>query len=225
MIDEPTQEEHTKAQELLDGLEKIGNAIQPQLVASACSELYKILLPSGLKANPERLQAFAIYAEQLRAWQSRHGYREEARRCYMVMMKARRHWLWRLGLAEGRLGMAMRSWLYFLAEIFTGYGEGLGRWFFSSMIMVYLFGFLFVLVDYLQVLTSSMPVFDVGGSKIAGMYFYLSTITFLGVGFRTLQFDDFLGVFLIDLEFWVGKLMLLGLAVILIRKFLKQNSY
>jgi len=220
--DEVTPEELTTAGELLARLEKEGIGAG-ESVRTSRSELYNLLLSDGWNASPERLQVFISHAELMRAWQANHGYREEARRTYLLLMKARRRWLWREGLAHGRLGLAMRSWLYYIAELFTGYGEGLGRWFVSSFILIYLFGFVFILADYLSVTNRNMPIFDSGGSS-AGMYFYLSAISFLGVGFRVLQFDDFLGVFLVDMEFLIGKLMLIGLAAIIIRKFLKQNS-
>jgi hypothetical protein len=220
--DEVRPEELGAAGELLARLEREGIGAQ-ETVKAARSELFALLLPDGWNASPERLQAFISYAEQLRAWQASHGYREEARRTYLLLMKARRRWLWREGMAHGRLGLALRSWLYYIAEIFTGYGEGLARWFVSSFILIYLFGFGFILADYLSVSNRSMPIFDSGGSS-AGMYFYLSFVAFLGLGFRVLSFDDFLGAFLVDTEFLIGKLMLIAFAAILIRKFLKQNG-
>jgi hypothetical protein len=220
--DEVTPEELTAAGGLLARLEQEGlGAVET--ISSARSELSRLLLLDGWNASPERLQVFISHAELLRAWQARNGYREEARRTYLLMMKAQRRWLWREGMSHGRLGLAMRSWLYCIAEVFTGYGEGLGRWFVSSFILIYLFGFVFILADYLSVNNRSMPIFDSGGSS-AGMYFYLSFVTFLGLGFRVLSFDDFVGAFLVDAEFLIGKLMLIGLAAIIIRKFLKQNN-
>jgi hypothetical protein len=220
--DEVKPEELQAAGELLARLEQEGIGAQ-ETVKAVRSELFALLLPDGWAASSERLQAFISRAELLRAWQARNGYREEARRTYLLLMKARRRWLWREGMSHGRLGLALRSWLYCIAEVFTGYGEGLGRWFVSSFILIYLFGFGFILADYLSVTNRSMPIFDSGGSS-AGMYFYLSFISFLGLGFRVLQFDDFLGVFLVDMEFLIGKLMLIAFAAILIRKFLKQNG-
>jgi hypothetical protein len=220
--DEVKPEELQAAGELLARLEQEGIGAQ-ETVKAVRSELFALLLPDGWAASSERLQAFISHAELLRAWQARNGYREEARRTYLLLMKARRRWLWREGMEHGRLGLVLRSWLYYLAELFTGYGEGLGRWFVSSFILIYLFGFGFILADYLSVTNRSMPIFDSGGSS-AGMYFYLSFISFLGLGFRVLQFDDFLGVFLVDMEFLIGKLMLIAFAAILIRKFLKQNG-
>lgn len=220
--DEVTPEEFKTARDLLERLENEGISAG-ETIRSARSELSRLLLPDGWNASPERLQVFISHAELLRAWQARNGYREEARRTYLLLMKARRRWLWREGMTHGRLGLAMRSWLYCIAELFTGYGEGLGRWFVSSFILIYLFGFVFILADYLSVNNRSMPIFDSGGSS-AGMYFYLSFVTFLGLGFRVLSFDDFVGAFLVDAEFLIGKLMLIGLAAIIIRKFLKQNN-
>jgi hypothetical protein len=220
--DEVKPEELKAARELLQQLEKEGISAG-EAIRSARSELSRLLLTDGWNTSTERLQVFISHAELLRAWQARNGYREEARRTYLLLMKARRRWLWREGMAHGRLGLAMRSWLYYIAELFTGYGEGLGRWFASSFILIYLFGFVFILADYLSVNSRSMPIFDSGGSS-AGMYFYLSFVTFLGLGFRVLSFDDFVGAFLVDAEFLIGKLMLIGLAAIIIRKFLKQNN-
>jgi hypothetical protein len=220
--DDVTPDELQSARDLLARLDKEGIGALDTIKAIR-SELFALLLPGAWDASPERLQVFISHAELLRAWQAQHGYREEARRTYMLLMKARRRWLWREGMSHGRLGLALRSWLYYIAELFTGYGEGLGRWFVSSFIMIYLFGFGFILADYLSVTNRSMPIFDSGGSS-AGMYFYLSFVSFLGLGFRVLQFDDFLGAFLVDMEFLIGKLMLIALVAIIIRKFLKQNS-
>ena len=221
--DQTTTQEQAAANQILDALEGSAIAAQHEDVKRALSQLMAILLPEGLHAGAERLYTFTLYAERLRAWQVRLGHREAARKTYITLMKARRRWLVREGLASGRLGLVIRSWFYALAGLLWGYGESLSRWFVSSFVMVYIFGFIFILVDYLKVNAHQSPVFDINNSGTVGMYFYLSLIAFFDIGFRSISFDDFTGLWLIDLEFMLGKIMLMGLLAIIIRKFVKQT--
>lgn len=218
-----TEEDYARVEEFFNGIEVM--TIQEYLTNNLDLRIRfsELLLPASVAPDSERLRAFISYGERLRSWFVRMGQREEARRLYIDLMRVRRRWLWVEGLEKGKLGLALRSFVYAPAQWFTNYGEGLWRWFVSSTIMIYLFGFLFLLIDYLRVLSRLSPVFDTGNSNAVGMYFYLSTVNFLGVGFRTLQFDDFLGLFLVDVEFLIGKIMIAAFLVMLFRKFSKQN--